>query len=226
MEKNKERQAKLEAFWNEAYQGEKPYKLEKDSLKDNALSQEMDLLAANGGKVLDLGCGEGSLLNEAALKSDGRISGLGIDASANAISLAEASALLSGVKNCLFQVGKLADIRKMPSSSFEAVICSNFLDVIPFDESLLFAEEIQRLLKKGGYLVFKVNFLIDEAILARTNGTREADGSVCIDGILRSNDRSDETWIKAFSKLALLRREEYQRNPKGPADRLFVFQKK
>ena len=216
---------KIEEFWDNAFKGVAPMKLTHEDVKmGEPFESWIGEYGPSAQKIVDFGCGEGSLLLDAAFICPTSVC-LGLDASRNAIAFAEGSAKKSGLKNISFKVGRIEALRSLPSESVGLFICSNFLDVIPLENVLEYVLEIERLLEKDGHLILKVNFLIDEGIRKRIGGVINEKGEIRIGGVFRSNNRPDEAWIKAFKGLSFMKRADFRRLPKGPYDRLFLFRK-
>ena len=104
-----------------------------------------------GSRVLDVGCGPGSL----ALKAKERVGSegvvAGIDASAEMIEVAQEKAQRAGVEIDF----RLEAVEKLPfaDQSFDAVLSSLMMHHLPDDLKRQGLAEIQRILKPGGCLV-------------------------------------------------------------------------
>lgn len=192
---------------------------------EEPLEGELSSLSSLNGRVLDLGCGDGSLTLNLASKNH-NLTCLGVDASKNAIAFARGLAERLKIANAKFQVGSLDEIRTIPDHYFSAIVSSNFLDVIPLDETQKFLAEINRLLAPNGYLLLKVNFFIDEPMIEKNKFFVNENGEVYINDILRSNNRPTSFWVAPLPSLTLIKQESFKRLKNGPEDRLFLFQKK
>ncbi len=218
----------LRKFWNEAYKEENaPATISKNDIEiSDALDECLNELAKSSTSILDIGCGDGIMLLEASFFADENARLLGIDSSENAIRYANATAINSKRSNISYKLGGLETLSKMKDGSFDGIICSNFLDVIPVESAIPFIKEIQRLLSKGGHLLFKCNFIIGEKSAKAMNAKVDDEGNVYLSGILRSNNRIDDEWVKSFSPLHLLYKKEYARlGEDRPKDRIFYFEK-
>ncbi|RJS79470.1 class I SAM-dependent methyltransferase [Methanophagales archaeon] len=96
------------------------------------------------GKILDIGCGDGSLLS---LFRGGGNKLYGCDISEKAIELA---------KNkfgdiAIFTTGDITHFNSLPEGEFDVIICSELLEHIENDE--LAIKNLYYKLKKGGYLI-------------------------------------------------------------------------
>lgn len=103
----------------------------------------------HGAKVLDIGCGSGDCCN--FLNSDNEYTG--VDISQALLNLADEK-----LKNQGFQeyhlVNENACAMSIASHSFDVVLCNLSMHMI--SPSILLLKEIQRVLKKGGYLIGSV----------------------------------------------------------------------
>jgi len=95
--------------------------------------------------IVDLGCGDGrlifSLYEKGLLKNVGDI--VGVDISESRIErLTKELSFVKGI------VSDALSVKELPSSRFDFVICSQLIEHVEDDETLVF--EIQRLLKSGG----------------------------------------------------------------------------
>lgn len=215
----------LQAFWDNAFAEETPEEVQESDLGiEGSLEKALLQLSQKAKRILDLGCGEGTMLLKMGFHSpDAQY--LGIDASPHAIALASKMAELAKLQHLQFRVGGLKEVQELAPGSFDGILSSNFLDVIPFEDAQVFAHEITRLLAPGGLFVLKVNFLLSREFLEKRKCEVAEDGGVFMGGILRSNNRTSAEWIALFQDLRLLEEGEYARLKNGPLDRLFVFEK-
>ncbi|MAG50648.1 hypothetical protein CL621_03345 [archaeon] len=97
--------------------------------------------------VLDLGCGEGHLLN--LLPEVKEITGLDI----SKVALSRANTLLKDRTNIKLLFGSAEDT-KFENNSFDKIFCSEVLEHVPDPKKVI--EEIYRILKKDGILVVSI----------------------------------------------------------------------
>jgi ubiquinone/menaquinone biosynthesis C-methylase UbiE len=107
-----------------------------------------------GDKVLEIGCGTGTLT--LAAKTRTGVSGevVGIDIAPEMIAVARRKAARKGSK-VLFQVGGIENI-SFPDDRFDTVLCSFMIFHMPEEVRIKGFKEIYRVLKSGGHL-----FIID-----------------------------------------------------------------
>lgn len=215
----------LQHFWDGIFKSLTPRLVTiKDLDLRSPLKEEIVKLAHTSSSILDIGCGEGSLLLYAGLNYSS-FKGVGIDSSPSAITFANKMAELNHIGNISFLKASLPYLQAIPTNSINGIICSNFLDVIPQETSLSFIKEIKRILSRKGELILKVNFFITPEIAKKHHFVLDMDQKLYIDGVLQGCNFSSSYWIEAFKPLHLLRQEDYQRLNDGPNDRLFIFVK-
>lgn len=131
-------------YWDEAYKGTPPWDIGHPQPAFEALVKNGEI---KPGKVLDIGCGRGE--NTIMLAING-CEVTGIDLASNAISDAKAKALERHVK-ANFLVGNVLQMDKLfPEEEFVTVIDSGLFHAMSDEERPVFAEQVQRVLKKGG----------------------------------------------------------------------------
>lgn len=108
----------------------------------------LDLFDRPGGKVLDVGCGPGVMVE--ALAAQG-CAFWGVDPSARMVE--EASAAFVSIPATQFTVG-FAERLEHPEDSFDAVLCMGVLERVADDVQAL--KEMIRVLKPGGTLILTV----------------------------------------------------------------------
>lgn len=106
-------------------------------------------------KVLDLGCGSGEL--SFAISQLGHVVTC-VDFSPHAIEMTNE---LVPDAECF--VHDLRDPLPLDDSSFDAVVASLSLHYFPFEELLRITDEIRRVLRWNGLLIFRMNSISDDA---------------------------------------------------------------
>ncbi|MFA6861165.1 MAG: class I SAM-dependent methyltransferase [Bacilli bacterium] len=211
-------------FWDMTYAEMEPCKVKESDLEiTGGLEDSLLFLNDSTKDILDVGSGDGTMLMKMAFHDCGN-NYLGLDSSNKAVAFANQTSALSGLKKIHFQVGSLKELSLMKEASFDGLLCSNFLDVIPLTDAELYIKQLIRLLDKPGYLVLKVNFLIDSNHLKNPAFDKRDDG-IYINNIYRCSNQDDDYWIKAFEPLKLIKKSSYQRSLKLPPDRIMVFKK-
>jgi ubiquinone/menaquinone biosynthesis C-methylase UbiE len=133
-------------------------KFRQDEIKLTQLKQ--------GDKVLEIGCGTGTLTlaAKAQVGSSGEV--VGIDIAPEMVAVARHKATRKGV-GVSFQVGSIASI-PFPHNHFDVVICSFMIFHMPEDVRKKGFTEIYRVLKSGGHL-----FIFDGASSNKRYDIRE-----------------------------------------------------
>lgn len=216
----------LKSFWDTQAKDIAPMEIkpEQFSCEDN-FDRYMKDIGDNYSTILDIGTGFGiSLLTMSALGTK-CTKLVGIDTSENSINFATQTAKLSNLKNIEFHVGGEDYLDNIQSESFDAIVCSNVLDVITPSVSDKIIKSIMRILKKDGLLFVKINFFLTDELIEKTHAEYIGDDCYLIDGILRSRNISTDEWVKKFSSLTLIKEDEYARIKNGPKDRVLLFKK-
>jgi ubiquinone/menaquinone biosynthesis C-methylase UbiE len=119
------------------------------SMRESGEALVRDLGIADGLRVLDLGCGDGTTaLPAAQLGADV----LGVDIAANLVAAGNARAEEMGLAaNCKFQVGDASDLNELDDEQFDLVVSifGAMFAPRPFDV----AKEMVRVTKPGGRIV-------------------------------------------------------------------------
>jgi ubiquinone/menaquinone biosynthesis C-methylase UbiE len=110
-----------------------------------------------GDKVLEIGCGTGTLTLEAKTKVGPTGEVTGIDIAPEMVAVATGKAARKGI-NVTFREGNIAEI-PFPDNSFDTVLCSFMIFHMPDYVRKKGLTEIFRVLKHGGHL-----FIIDQAL--------------------------------------------------------------
>lgn len=104
-----------------------------------------------GMKVLDVGCGTGSLTIAASQKLGGEGQVVGIDPSSNMVALAREKAEKENVE-ASFQVGVIEKL-DFPDGQFDLVLSSLMMHHLPVELKEAGLQEVQRVLKPGGMVL-------------------------------------------------------------------------
>ncbi len=103
-----------------------------------------------GDKILEIGCGTGTLTLGAKARVGASGEAIGLDIAPEMVEAASRKATRKGV-DATFQVGSIAKI-PYPDSYFDAVMCSFMIFHMPDDVRREGFAEIRRVLKPGGHL--------------------------------------------------------------------------
>jgi SAM-dependent methyltransferase len=118
------------------------------SMRESGKALVEDLGIANGLRVLDLGCGDGTTaLPAAQLGADV----LGVDIAANLVAAGNARAQDLGLTNCRFQVGDASDLNELGDEQFDLVV--SIFGAMFAPKPFNVAKEMVRVTKPGGRIV-------------------------------------------------------------------------
>ena len=187
-------------FWNEAFRLEAEGEAEKQEPKETAPSEKLYqacVSLGNAERLLDYGCGDGWASVIAALS--GCASVHAVDVNENAVRAAAKNAEVYGVSDRVKAEYVTPDwIAGEETARYDAVFCSNVLDVVPREVSERIIREIARVLKPSGRAVVGLNhYLPPREDPARGMTVKESD-HLYVNGILRLFSRTDEEWAEAF----------------------------
>ena len=157
MNKAYERETEM---WNQVFKECTPVDLRNLDLQVETMFDEaLKLFAQKTTNVLDFGCGTGDISFQ-YLQYQPTHKVLGIDASKTGIEFATETARLSDYKTATFLEGTDHTVKQLEENSFDGVILSNVLDVMPKDVSKEVVEDLERVLKPGGYWFIKMNHVM------------------------------------------------------------------
>ena len=178
-------------------------------------------------KVLDYGCGN-AWAGIIAAKS-GCPDVTAVDAAPGAAEAARFSASLYGVEGSVRVVcGSCAWLQRIPSGTFDGLICSNVLDVVPPETAEAILRETARIAAPDARVIIGLNYaLTPEAAAARGLNLAE-DSRLYIDGVLRLVSRTDGEWADVFSPWYTVERLEHFAWPGEAKEtrRLFLLRKR
>ena len=161
-----------------------------------ALDDAIGWLSKDSQRVLDFGCGNGSLLFYCA--RSGTKSHLGIDLSEQAIAAASKKAANMPCGAFEFRQGGLEMLADVPDASFDAVILSNIIDNLYPEDAMQLLRACARILKEDGKALVKLNpYLTQEQILEWK--VKTISGSLLDDGLLLWN-QTTEQWRAIFKE--------------------------
>ncbi len=215
-EKTVQENQALIAFWDKAFalsEEDQAHECEssEEDWKELAPSEKLFQAACSLGrrkKVLDYGCGSAWAAVIAA--KSGCTDVTASDAAPGAIQAARLYAARYGVADRVHAVCSDPNwLQSIPSDTFDGLICSNVLDVIPPETAEEIIRESARVLTRDGSAVIGLNYYLStEAAAAR--GMDLIDGNrLYIDGVLRLVSRTDEEWARIFSPWYTVERLEH-----------------
>ena len=196
----------LIGFWDKALQmsdEDKQGEMQNspDSWKEMAPSEKLFKTAealGKCGKVLDYGCGN-AWAGIIAAKS-GCPDVTAADVIKGGVDTAKFFADFFGVSDRLHVRLIGTDwLSSVPDETYDGMICSNVLDVVPIETSQDIIIQLARVAKKGAQVGIGLNFYMSPE-KAKERGIELADGKLLyVDGVLRMVSLSDEEWAKRFA---------------------------
>lgn len=214
-------------FWDDYFKQYPTFKIQKSDITiDTALDECLKFLGDRCEHVLDIGCGEGLCLMEIALIGEKVKSCLGVDASLSAIEKGNDIVKLSEIKNIKFEQGDENYLKDIPSQSYDGIVCSNFLDVIPASLSDVVIKEMLRIIKPKGYILLKFNFVLTPELIEKLHMIEIEKNTYAMNGVIRAMNRTTDEWVSLFPNFDVIRMDEFERAPNLPKDRVILLQKK
>lgn len=215
-EKTAQENQALIAFWDKAFalsDEDQKQRLEDGGpdWKEIAPSEKLYRAACALGqrkKVLDYGCGN-AWASIIAAKS-GCADVTAADAAPGAVQAARLYAARYGVADRVHAVCSDSNwLQSVPDGTFDGLICSNVLDVIPPETVEAILRELARVTTQDGILIVGLNYYLSpEAAAARSIDL--ADGNrLYIDGVLRLVSRTDAEWARIFSPWYTVKKLEH-----------------
>ncbi len=214
------------ALWNEVYS-----ECKLTDLSDATLTVEptfdacLNVFAQSSRRVLDFGCGSGDILFQCA--DFGYLTyGMGIDRSQTGINYARKMANLNHYRTLDFVVGDISYFSQMEDESFDGIIVSNVLDVVPQDVESQIMSELLRLLKADGLMFVKLNPYATESQLKEYGYNRFEENLYEENGVLRLRNIHTKFWKREFEKHFTVERYlEFPYPWQDGMNRLFLLRK-
>ena len=214
-------------MWNETYS-----KCKIVDLKGKSLSVEpmfdicLDIFASKCKNILDFGCGTGDIIFQ-CYEFGNMDFGLGVDLSSAGIEFARKMTTVNNYKGLNFDIGDISYFDGYEEGSFDGIILSNVLDVMPKDVAVKTFNRLTELLSPKGLMFVKLNPYYDKADMEEWNMTQIKDNLFEEDGVLRYRELDTASWKQSFEKsYNILRYLEFPYPWQEGMNRLFLLQKK
>lgn len=205
-------------FWDNQFKLDEEYKkqvlVEIDKENDwKELIPSHKLLDAcitlsNKQNILDYGCGNG-WASIACAKSNLNCNIKCVDVSCNAVEQAKFfSNIFNTSGNISFDAIDTKWLESQDDNTYDGLICSNVLDVVPNEIAVDIIKETARITTSDALVIFSFNYYMD--VTNVNNPSFKVEGNnVYINDVLRLVSLTDEEWINLFSKYYKVEKLEY-----------------
>lgn len=229
----KEDNQNLIAFWNQALTMSEE---NKEELKQYGESDWIELVPSgklfdavkelsNKKTVLDYGCGSGWATIVAS--KNGAQDVTAVDVIKDGIEAVKlyADAFKANINALYIKPDWLS---KQPSETYDGIVCSNVLDVVPLDTSKEIIKELSRVATQDADIVIGLNFYLDEETANKRGMKFENGNYLYVNGVLRLVNLSDKEWEELFSPYFNIVKLDYFAWPGETKEtrRLFYLKKK
>ena len=178
-------------------------------------------------RVLDYGCGRGWAAIIAAKSGCADVTG--VELAENAVKSAEFYAKL-------FEVSERVRVRHITeewlsneaSESYDGIICSNVLDVVPQEVAENIIENLARVAQKDAPVIIGMNYYMEPKDNPEKKMTVKNGNCVYVDDILRLVCRTDEEWTETLGRYFAVEKLDHFAWPGETTERrrLFYLRKK
>ena len=207
IEKTIQENQTLISFWDKAFalsEEDQKQMLADGGLdwKEIAPSEKLYQAACSLGKrnkVLDYGCG--NVWAAVIAAKSGCADVTAADAAPGAVRAARLYAARYGVADRVHAVCSDSNwLQSVPDGTFDGLICSNVLDVVPPETAEEILRELARVLSRDGTVIVGLNYYLSPEGAAARNMVLEDGNRLYINGVLRLVSRTDEEWAQIFSR--------------------------
>ena len=224
----------LREFWNSVFvlsdEDKEEAGKDPDGWKDNAPSEKLFHAAESLGtrkKVLDYGCG-GAWAGIIAAKS-GCPDVTAVDVSEGPVKMAKFFSGLYGTDEALHISCVSPEwLSTVPEKTYDGLICSNVLDVIPAVTAKEIIKEMARVVTDDASIIIGMNYYMSPEKAAERGQELQDGNCVYVNGVLRLVSLSDEEWIGVFSPYFTVEKLDHFAWPGEEEERrrLFFLKKK
>ena len=214
-------------LWNETYSHCKIVDLKGKNLSVEPMFDIcLDIFASKCKNILDFGCGTGDIIFQ-CYEFGNMNYGLGVDLSQTGIDYARKMTLVNNYHGLNFDVGDISYFDSYEEGSFDGIILSNVLDVMPKDVAVTTFIRLTELLPPKGLMFVKLNPYYDKEDMKKWGMTQITDNLCEEDGVLRYRELDTVTWKHSFEKsFNIIRYLEFPYPWQEGMNRLFLLEKK
>lgn len=214
-------------LWNETYSHCKIVDLKGKNLSVEPMFDIcLDIFASKCKNILDFGCGTGDVIFQ-CYEFGNMNYGLGVDLSQTGIEYARKMTLVNNYHGLNFDVGDISYFDSYEEGSFDGIILSNVLDVMPKDVAVTTFICLTELLPPKGLMFVKLNPYYDKEDMKKWGMTQIKDNLFEEDGVLRYRELDTVTWKHSFEKsFNIIRYLEFPYPWQEGMNRLFLLEKK
>lgn len=214
-------------LWNETYSHCKIVYLKGKNLSVEPMFDIcLDIFASKCKNILDFGCGTGDVIFQ-CYEFGNMNYGLGVDLSQTGIEYARKMTLVNNYHGLNFDVGDISYFDSYEEGSFDGIILSNVLDVMPKDVAVTTFIRLTELLPPKGLMFVKLNPYYDKEDMKKWGMTQIKDNLFEEDGVLRYRELDTVTWKHSFEKsFNIIRYLEFPYPWQEGMNRLFLLEKK
>lgn len=196
--------------------------------KDLAPSTKLFEAVSTLGKrqhVLDYGCGNawGAII----VSKSGCLDVLGVDLGKKII---ETASIYKDIFNAPIKLEVIDEnwLKQQKEATFDGIICSNVLDVLPLDTSKDIIKNLARVSQKDASVIVGLNFYMPAEAAKERGMEIVEDKYLFVNGVLRLLSLSDDQWEELFSPYFTIDKKEYFAWPGENKEtrRLFYLRKK
>ena len=183
-------------FWDQVFSQESDALPNVATTGNDSLDRAIMWICKGTNRVLDFGCGNGSMLFLCA--RNGTSEHIGFDLSQEAISCAKRKSKHVQSGTFTFQQGGVELLSAIPDASLDAIILSNIIDNLYPEDAVRLIGECARILKRNGKALVKLNPYLTQRQIEDWN-IHPISGNLLDDGLLLWNNTTEE-WRAFFSE--------------------------
>lgn len=180
--------------WDEVFSRKVSDVPSKATSGNEQLDKGIQWLCEGTKKILDFGCGNGTMLLLCALH--GTEYNVGIDLSEKAVEAGEKRAEHMNRGQFKFYKGGTGELKNIEGEAFDGAVLSNIIDNLYPEDAEIVIEETARVLRHGGKLLVKVNPYLNEKDI-KENNIKVLKDNMLDDGLLLLNN-TKEQWEELF----------------------------